>query len=82
LRARVRIGKHRCRVSGEQFRIGTKRHVGTRNFAIEVAAEIGRPRAEDHAQSFALGVAHFAEPAVLQRAEHSQQHQQPRRCRE
>src|SRR5262249_27528663 len=58
--------------------VDVERDVGARQLAIELLRELGGAGAQAVAQAIALGVAHLAEPPVLQRAEHAEQRQQRR----
>src|SRR4029453_13255249 len=71
--AGVRVAERRNGIAAEGIAVDLKCGVGAGDLAVEVAAEVGRARPQPGAQALALGVAHFAEPAVLQCAQHREE---------
>jgi hypothetical protein len=79
LPSRVRVGQSRGRIRVELIAPDMEGDVGARELGVELLRELGRTRAKACAHPLALRFAHFAQPAVLQRREDREQHEQQRR---
>ena len=77
-RRRLRLVERRAHrrpgIPIERIRLEVEREIDARELAVELLREIGGARAQARAHPLALRLAHFAEPAVLQRRERDQQH--------
>ena len=74
----VRIGEDGRRITVQLFASNLEREIGARQLAVEFLREFRGARAKARAHALALCVAHLAEPAVLQRREDREQHEQDR----
>src|SRR5581483_7537884 len=78
----VRAGDRSGRIALERAGVELECQERVGQLAVEVAAEVGRARAQRGAQPVALRVADVAEPSVLQRREDREHDEQDRRRRE
>ena len=65
-------------IGSSRSRIHVERDVDARQLGVELLRELRRARAQARAHPLALGLADFAEPAVLQRRQRGEQHEQDR----
>jgi hypothetical protein len=77
----VRVAKRRRRLGVKTIAVHVKGHVRPSYFVVELLRELRHTCTQCGAHPIALGVADFAEPAVLQRGERGEQHEQ-HGCRE